>query len=58
MLSAQYVLNPVKSTERKMFRTREGVRGSFASASEVFGSWIAERVGVAEVKIGDGPLVV
>lgn len=52
------MLKPVKSTERKMFRTREGVRGSFASVSEVFWSWIAERVGVVEVKIGDGPLVV
>lgn len=58
MLSAQYVLNPVRSTERKMFRTREGVKGSLPEVSEVFGSWIAETMGVVEVKIGDGPLVV
>ena len=51
------MLNPVKSTERKMFRTREGVRGSFAEVSEVFGSCIAETMGVVEEKIGDGPFV-
>lgn len=41
-----------------MFRTREGVKGSLPEVSEVFGSWIAETMGVVEVKIGDGPLVV
>lgn len=40
-----------------MFRTREGVRGSFAEVSEVFGSCIAETMGVVEEKIGDGPFV-
>lgn len=49
------MLKPVRSTERKMFRTREGVRGSFASVSELFGSWMAESVGVVDEKIGDGP---
>lgn len=41
-----------------MFRTREGVRGSFTEVSGVFWSWIAETMGVVEEKIGDGPLVV
>lgn len=55
------MLKPVRMTERKMFRTSEGVRGSDASESsavELFlGSWSAESIGEEVIK-GDGPCVV
>lgn len=67
LVSAKYTLKPVRIMERKMFSTRDGV---IVSSESEFGSWCLglveeewgsvrdESVGVDEVKIGFGFVVV